>query len=383
MAGRGPQWALGRVWRAVTIALGLLAGLGGAGGPAAASDQVVYADGLGTGWHNWSWGSYVNFSAPGAYAGTQAIGWQIASAWGGLYLHTDAAVASRGDTALQFAILANQWNQRLSVSVYGDNAQPVGYARLLAELGGDPPANSWKVYSVPLSALGAAGQRISGIVLQDATGAAQPTLRVDEVKLTSVDAPSGPAPGPSNCLGAPAAPEIRWENTPQNLTPGRPTDPARFYGDTRWRAYYDRIDGACTGTTEQILEWAARKWGFDQLGYPDLAKAMGVIETWWRQGFVGYSGEVGILQVHPAFWPDWEPAAWSTAYAADYAMAVVRSFYDGAGWLGDATRGNLRDAVAAWNCGCAYNGWGSYAYWVFHYNDTKPWERPGQPPEWF
>jgi hypothetical protein len=110
---------------------------------------------------------------------------------------------------------------------------------------------------------------------------------------------------------------------------------------------------------------------------------MAVQETWWRENFVGVYGEVGILQIHPAFWPDYQPATWSTAYAADYAMAVIRSYYDGAQWLGDATKGDLRGSVAAWYCGCAYNGWGWYASTAFTYNDTKPWRRPGQPPEWF
>jgi hypothetical protein len=181
----------------------------------------------------------------------------------------------------------------------------------------------------------------------------------------------------------PAYPEVRHENAAANATRGRATNPGNFYGHPAWRWYYDRIDGACTGTTEQILEWAAKKWGFDQLGYPDLAKAMAVLETWWKNAFIGASGEVGILQIHTAFWPDYQPATWSTAYAADYAMAVVRSFYDGASWLGDATRGDLRGSVAAWNCGCAHNGWNWYANAAMNYNDTKPWKRAGQPPEWF
>src|SRR5262249_43617846 len=116
----------------------------------------------------------------------------------------------------------------------------------------------------------------------------------------------------------------------------------------------------------------------------DLAKAMAVLETFWRQSFIGPAyGEVGILQVNPRYLPDWEPATWSTAYAADYAMAVIRSYYDGVSWLGWRTAGNIRDSVAAWQCGCPYNGWNWYASTVFRYYDSKPWRRPGQPPEWF
>src|SRR5439155_18185160 len=86
--------------------------------------------------------------------------------------------------------------------------------------------------------------------------------------------------------------------------------------------YYDQINGqGCLGTTEQILEWAAKKWGFDKLGYPDLAKAMAVQESEWQQSEKGdyescthawcipaYKGALdfqsyGILQVKRTSWP--------------------------------------------------------------------------------
>lgn len=187
-----------------------------------------------------------------------------------------------------------------------------------------------------------------------------------------------------DCSTIPAYPEIRPDdNSYANQTPGQPTDPNAFYGEPNWYPYYAQIDGNCTGTTEQILEWAARKWGFDQLGYPDLAKSIGIVESWWREPTVGIHGEVGILQVNPV-WPGWEMAQWSTAYSADYAMAVIRSHYDGNSWLGGQTAGDLYGSVAAWECGCAYNGGGWYATRVFNYNDNnKLWQRPGVPPDWF
>ncbi len=186
-----------------------------------------------------------------------------------------------------------------------------------------------------------------------------------------------------DCSAIPAYPEIRPnDNATANQTPGRPTDPNAFYGEPNWQPYYAQINGACTGTTEQILEWAAKKWGFDDLGYPDLAKAIGVVESWWRQPTIGIHGEVGILQVNPV-WPDYGPAQWSTAYAADYAMAVIRSHYDGNSFLGGQTAGDLQGAVAAWECGCAYNGGGWYATRVFDYYNSKPWQHPGVPPDWF
>ena len=208
----------------------------------------------------------------------------------------------------------------------------------------------------------------------------------------------------ANCAGVPAYPEIRPENSVANQTPGHPPNPA--YRD--WHAlpglgpYYDRINGqGCLGTTEEILEWAAKKWGFDQLGYPDLAKAMAVRESGWQQsakgdyesgtcswcvpGFPGYDHQsYGILQVKRTSWPGSYPlSAQSTAFSADYAMAGVRYHYDGGSspWLGDGARGDIRNAVAAYYCGCGYNGAGWYASEVFKYYDAKPWQHPDQMPD--
>ncbi len=350
---------------------------------AAATEQIIYGDGLASGWQNWSWSSSVNFQHSLAYRGARSIWWRADGPWGGLYLHGDNPVQTSAGTTLRFALRASEGDQRLTIALIGDGGRYLG-GRRLSEVGGDPPRGNWRAYDIPLSSLGAAGQRITGVLLQDAEGTAQPYVEVDEIALANLPDSGGGGGGGGGleCSAIPAYREIRPGNAGYNQTAGRPTDPSKFYGEERWRPYYARVNGACTGTTEQILEWAAKKWGFDQLGYPELAKAIAVVESWWRQTTIGPNGEVGILQVREV-WPDWEPARWSTAYAADYAMAVMRSHYDGNSWLGGQTKGNLRDSVAAWECGCAYNGNNWYANRVFGYLDSKPWQRPGQPPDWF
>ncbi len=387
----GPRFSARRsVRRALTAVLLCTATLAplaplhilGRGTAFAASDAVLYDEGLTAGWANWSWDSTVDVNGTPAYNSARAIQWRIDAAWGGLYLHTDQAVPAAGDTTLHFALRPSQDNARLAVVLFGPTNQILGSPRRLSEVGGDPAANTWTVYDIPLGSLGAAGQQITGVALQDFSGAPQALIAVDDVKLVGTAAPAGGGSTGTACGNIPAYPEIRPGNTVANQTMGRPADPAAFAGWAGFRPYYAQIDGACTGTTEQILEWAARKWGFDQLGYPDLAKAVAVVETWWAQSWVGANGEVGILQVRPV-WPDWQEAQRSTAFAADYAMAVIRMHYDGASWLGDGTKGNLRNAVAAWECGCGGNGGGDYASRVFAYNDAKPWQRPGQPPDWF
>lgn len=351
----------------------------GAAAANAVPTAIIYDDALAQGWYDWSWGSTVDFGRWSAYGGAQSIGWQINAPWSGLYLHTDFPIATTQEASLRFAVRSLQPDTTLWLGLFGTNNAYLGGVNL-AEIGGAPQAWQWQVYEVPLSRFGAGGQAFTGFFLQEGGGATPALVEVDEIALVG-SVPPPPIEGTA-CGGIPNYREVRPANTTQNQTWGRPTNPEAFFGHPNWRPYYERIDGACTGSTEQILEWAAKKWGFDQLGYPDLAKAMAVVETWWYQSHVGYNGEVGILQVRDV-WPDWEFSRYSTAYAADYAMAVVRSHYDGASWLGDATKGNLRDSVAAWECGCPGNGWNWYANRVFEYYDTKPWQRPGLPPEWF
>ena len=59
-------------------------------------------------------------------------------------------------------------------------------------------------------------------------------------------------------------------------------------------SYVSRVDGNFTGTTDEILQWGACKWGFDE----DLVRAVAVVESWWRQSTVGDNGaSYGLLQV--------------------------------------------------------------------------------------
>ena len=364
-SSRNPRW-LGLLAVAVIAAtLGLDASSGGANG----AENVAYDDKLSTSWSNWSWGSVVDFARPAPYRGTHSIGWRVDQPWAGLYLHSYQKLPTGSGTSLRFALRMSDPSQQLSLWVYGDDLRPLTAAKRLPL--GDS-AGGWKAYDVNLNDMGVNARSMTGFVLQDTNGhRGDPLVEVDEVVVSGVPMPAGQV-------------EIRPENTVANYTRGRPTKPELFDVDPSFRPYYDRINGDFVGTTEQILAWAARKWGFDQLGYPDLGKAMAVIESWWKQSAVNSSsGAHGILQVHPAYWPDPEPARWSTAYNADYAMAVVRYLYDPGSWLGNGTTGNIRNAVAAWQCGCGYNGLGSYATQVFTYDQTKPWLRPGQPPEWF
>jgi hypothetical protein len=202
-------------------------------------------------------------------------------------------------------------------------------------------------------------------------------------------------------------PERKGMNRAANQTPGHRLG-AGFFDpsatDPRAAGLAARVDGAFTGTTEQILRWAACKWGVDE----DLVRAQAAVESWWRQttkgdwsgdraacppghrlGDDGRPGECpqsyGILQNRYPY----ERSAWpginqSTAMNADTAYAVWRACFEGyERWLNDVERG--RPYVAGDAPGCAgrwFSGrWhtrpaGDYISKVDGYLHDRVWEQP-------
>lgn len=123
---------------------------------------------------------------------------------------------------------------------------------------------------------------------------------------------------------------------------------------------FSHVDGNFSGTTDEILEWAACKWGWDE----NYAKAEAVVESSWRQSEVGDNGHsFGILQVRAS--PDGQPASsnsgwggypWtqeSTALDADAQMAYLRACYDGkTPWLGNGYQaGDVWGCIGSWFSG--------------------------------
>ena len=130
-----------------------------------------------------------------------------------------------------------------------------------------------------------------------------------------------------------------------------------------------RRNGNFTGTTEEILRWAARKWGIDQ----NMVFAQAAVESWWRQtakgdressgcppghgpGVDGRRGlcpqSWGILQNrYPYEKSSWPGIARSTAMNADTAYGIWRACFDGyETWLNTVQHGQVYKAGDAWGC---------------------------------
>ncbi len=148
------------------------------------------------------------------------------------------------------------------------------------------------------------------------------------------------------------------------------------------------ITGNFTGTTDEIIQWAAHKHGLDE----DLMRAVAAAETWWRQGDGSWTNPDGTPteQGGGIFAMTWVPNTFpafakSTAAAADYFAASMRYYYDGEGtWLNDVERGaqyamgDLWGTIGAWYAG----RWRtpaaeSYILHVKDYLQRRVWEQPG------
>jgi autotransporter family porin len=167
--------------------------------------------------------------------------------------------------------------------------------------------------------------------------------------------PGSALPNDASC--AARVRRARWEPRPENTAANR-TIPqglalAAWTGvDARANAtLLPRITGNFTGTTDEIIQWGACKWGVDE----DLVRALAVRESNWRQSQLGdiHGGvpqSYGLLQVRRTVWGGTHPhSERSTAFNVDYALGVFRVCYEGhTTWLHEFTGGYR--AGDEWGC---------------------------------
>jgi hypothetical protein len=157
--------------------------------------------------------------------------------------------------------------------------------------------------------------------------------------------------------------EIRPMNRPFNRAGAQPR--ARVWP-------FRRVTGNFTGTTGEIIQWAACKWGFNV----NALRAQAVVESYWTQtnlgdwttdarncapfhgiGQDGRPGQcpesVGMLQVRAPYVPlrIARGATRSTAYNLDAYLAIWRSCWRGEEtWLNQFERGRNYTAGDEWGC---------------------------------
>jgi hypothetical protein len=154
------------------------------------------------------------------------------------------------------------------------------------------------------------------------------------------------------------APETRADNDADNHRVPGPAQLAYFrsHNDALPATYLERVDGSFQGSTDEIIQWAAYKWGFS----PELLRAVAAVESWWHMYTVGDEGNAfGLFQVDTRYHCCRKLAVDYSAWNADYYGAMLRSYYDGTQtWLNTVSgngspyrRGDLWDSIGYWAAG--------------------------------
>jgi hypothetical protein len=115
-----------------------------------------------------------------------------------------------------------------------------------------------------------------------------------------------------------------WEPRPRNRAANRRVPKRRLLAAWRARSempYARFVNGRFRGTIDEIIQWAARKWGLD----PELLRAVAMVESWWRMKTVGDS--FGLFQVRRPYhcWDACHIARRFTAFNADYYGGITGS----------------------------------------------------------
>ena len=215
-----------------------------------------------------------------------------------------------------------------------------------------------------------------------------------------------------------AAPENRLANATANADMPTPAQLQAFYAAkdlwgrsvVAFNPYYYYVTGRYAGTTDDIIQWAAWKWGIPE----DWLRAQYVQESRWKQSQLGdlvtvsasvyglYPAQArvaGSLRVYQSMgisqikWsPDGrygagtEPMRWqSTAFNADYEAATIRFYFDDPHGLrtiwGDPTyrSGQTWNSLAGWYTSFPWNTAAQLQYigTVQHQLAMRPWTAPG------
>ncbi len=174
-------------------------------------------------------------------------------------------------------------------------------------------------------------------------------------------------------LVRPAA-EIRPENNAANHVRG---SQANANTRTDWSGF-SRVDGDFVGTTDEIIQWAACKWGIDE----DVVRAQVVKESYWYQSANGDNGESwGLGQVrdtaHQSAFQYSVNARTSSAYNLDYTYASWRGCYEGVyTWLNTVDHNGTYGAGDLWGC---VGVWFSGRWYV---NNDAYLNQPGDSVHW-
>ena len=239
----------------------------------------------------------------------------------------------------------------------------------------------------------------SNVVVPRRPGAAKPATG----GFFTIKPPGAKLPSAAAC--AARVHQSTWEPRADNNTANHtvPKQPVRLAGtfpfDATWqKTAKPRITGNYRGTTDEIIQWAACKWGWSD----NVVRAQAVVESHWHQSTRGdfesrsnghcphdiatnpCPTSFGIIQVRWYFHPavstsrsagtSYPAIRKSTAFNLDLELAEMRGCYDGRSTYLGNTRGDLWGCLGVWYSGAWHTSGGNdYASRVRNELDAKQW----------
>lgn len=148
-------------------------------------------------------------------------------------------------------------------------------------------------------------------------------------------------------------PELRPENSAANHRRPSAAQLRTFHAKSDM-PYQSQVNGAYSGTTDQIIQWAAYKHRIPV----DVARAVAVVESYWVNNTIGDNGDsFGLFQMRRPFHCCLPFMQDDTAFNADYWAAIIRASYDGKQTFLSTVDGNGQPYRAG-------DLWGSLGEWA-------------------
>ncbi len=326
----------------------------------------------------------------------------------------NGGASSNSSSAVSLTSPANGSTITGNVNIVAVAGSGVGWVNFYVDgsyLSSSPPLNlNWNSGTV-----GNGSHTISAEAFNSSSasmGSASAVVNVENSGVTPSSHFSTLPPGsslPTGAACASAVPDSSFEPRPQNYTANHTVPSSsnltamRASNTGAMATYFNRVDGNFTGTTDEILQWGACKWGFDE----DLVRALAANESWWRQSAAGdivsntslcpsgatYSSggcalSYGIMQIKSTDYPGTFPySSNSTAFNVDYKLAYQRACFEGkVGYLSQRSsnypngdeNNMLWGCVDQWYTGSWWNGSDdSYITETKGEMTNKPWLLPG------
>jgi peptidoglycan/xylan/chitin deacetylase (PgdA/CDA1 family) len=150
--------------------------------PPTTTSFSLYAEGLGTGFDDWSWATHDLYSHGIVHAGASSIAVEL-DGWAALFFNTNTGVDLSRYKTLSLWVHGGTSGGQIARVMLSDGSNILGESRLDQALGHSIQPGTWQQIVIPLSTLGASTGTLRQLYLQDQSGGDQGTLYVDDMQL--------------------------------------------------------------------------------------------------------------------------------------------------------------------------------------------------------